>query len=89
MRAPERRSVGILRLTALIVAGVGIVWSLILAAGVAVELRAIAGIVDRILRHTGSCRDRRKNGRGSQKCGFCHEGFSSNVKRRDTLGRGV
>jgi hypothetical protein len=65
------------RLAALIIARVGIVWSLILAIGVRIELRAIAGVVDDLLRRSRSCSDDRKNGRGSQESGFRHEEFSS------------
>src|SRR5438034_9708015 len=34
----------------LIIAGIGIVWSLILAVGVWIELSAVAGVVDNLLR---------------------------------------
>src|SRR4051794_9310423 len=40
-----------IRAVALVAAGVGIAWSLVLAIGVWIELRAIAGIVDHLLRH--------------------------------------
>src|SRR5215510_6855577 len=49
---------------ALIVAGVGIVRSLVLAIGVGIEERAIAGLRDHLLRHRGRADD----GQNSRRC---------------------
>src|SRR5258707_14374475 len=51
------------RVPELIIAGVGIVWSLILAVGVWIELSTVAGVVDNLLRRNlrcGHCRHEAK-----------------------------
>src|SRR5882724_1248443 len=55
---------------ALIVAGVGISRSLVLAVGVRIELRAIAGIIDHLLRHCGRRQRRGEDRGGTQKHQF-------------------
>ena len=58
-RRPDLWMIGL----ALVAAGVGISRSLVLAIGVWIELRAIAGIGDHLLRHGGAC-ERRGEDRG-------------------------
>src|SRR5438876_10451417 len=48
----------------LIIAGIGIVWSLVLAVGVWIELSAVAGVIDNLLRRylrCGHCRHERQS----------------------------
>src|SRR6266436_2193934 len=57
----------------LIIAGVGIVWSLILAVGVWIELSAVAGVVDNLLRRDRGCGHCGHEGQSSQDREFRHE----------------
>src|SRR6478609_8472262 len=50
----------------LIIAGIGIVWSLILAVGVWIELSAVAGVVDNLLRRNLCCGHCRHESQGSE-----------------------
>jgi len=58
----------------LIAAGIGISRSLVLAVGVWIKLRAIAGIVDDFLRHRGAGERGGEDRRGGKDSGFCHMG---------------
>ena len=58
----------------LIAAGIGISRSLVLAVGVWIKLRAIAGIVDDFLRHRGAGERGGEDRRGSEDSRFCHVG---------------
>src|SRR5436305_12005831 len=57
----------------LIIAGIGIVWSLILAVGVWIELSAVAGVVDNLLRHHWGCSHCRHESQSSQSREFRHD----------------
>src|SRR6266403_622307 len=57
----------------LIIAGIGIVRSLILAVGVGIELSAIAGIVDNLLRRDRGCGHCGHESQSSQEREFRHE----------------
>src|SRR5216684_7573027 len=50
----------------LIIAGIGIVWSLVLAVGVWIELSAVAGVVDDLLRRNLRCGHCRHESQSSQ-----------------------
>src|SRR5258705_13883974 len=57
----------------LIIAGIGIVRSLILAVGVWIELSAVAGVVDNLLRRDRGCGHCGHEGQSSQEREFRHE----------------
>src|SRR5437899_5679426 len=50
----------------LIIAGIGIVWSLVLTGGVWIELSAVAGVIDNLLRRNLRCGHCRHEGQSSQ-----------------------
>src|SRR6266852_1331599 len=56
----------------LIIAGIGIVRSLILAVGVWIELSAVAGVVDNLLRRHRGCGHCRRDSQSSQEREFRH-----------------
>src|SRR5439155_7661105 len=59
-------------LTLVAAAIVGASRSFVLAIGVRIELRAVAGIIDHFLRHGGAGESGRKDRRGGENSGFCH-----------------
>ena len=65
----------------LIAAGIGISRSLVLAVGVWIELRAIAGIVDDFLRHRGAAERGGEDRRGGEDSEFCHVGTPWMISR--------
>src|SRR5258705_7700721 len=56
----------------LIIAGIGIVWSLVLAVGVWIELSAVAGVVDNLLRRNLRCGHCRHESQSSHQREFRH-----------------
>src|SRR5258705_13334047 len=61
------------RVPELIIAGIGIVWSLILAVGVWIELSTVAGVVDNLLRR-------------NLRCGHCRHESQSSEQRESRHG---
>src|ERR1700681_3355118 len=61
--------------------GVGIAGPEVLTIGIRVELRAIAGVFDNLLRQRGSCKSCRGNSGGADQCKF-HPGLLDRVTRR-------
>src|SRR5829696_1901658 len=56
----------------LVAAGIGTPRAAVLAIGIWIELRAVAGIVDDLLRHCGAGERRRQDCGGGENFGFCH-----------------
>jgi len=76
---------------ALVAAGVGISRSLVLAIGIWIELRAIAGIGDHLLRHGRACERRGEDRGGAENFDFCHvisPNENERAKPTDGVGRG-
>src|SRR6267154_1903260 len=61
------------RVPELIISGIGIVWSLILAVGVWIELSAVTGVVDNLLRRDRGCGHCGHESQSSQEREFRHE----------------